>query len=120
LIAGAVGLFIIVLGVWAMIDPRSFFDQLANYPPYNKHLFHDVGAFQVGIGTSLLLAAFMRDAILLGLTAGAVGSILHAVSHFIDRDLGGRSSDPWLLSLLALVIVAGVLLRAYDRRAKTT
>lgn len=115
-IAGAVGLLVIALGLWALIDPRSFYEQLATYPPYNHHLFHDVGAFQTGLGASLLLAAFMSDALLLGLTAGGVGAVLHAISHVIDRDLGGRSSDPWLLGALALVVVAGALLRVRDLR----
>lgn len=112
LIAAAVGLLLVALGAWAMADPQSFFEQLADFPPYNEHLFHDVGAFQIGIGATLLLAFYVRDSLLLALEGAGIGAVLHAVSHIIDRDLGGRTTDPWALSLLALVIVAGALLRA--------
>jgi hypothetical protein len=116
LIAIAVGVLMIGLGAWALVDPQSFYEQIAAFPPYNKHLFHDVGAFQVGIGSALVLAVFIGDALLLALAAGAIGSILHAVSHVIDRDLGGRTTDPWGLGLLALILVAGALIRAREVR----
>lgn len=112
LVAILAGLLILVLGLWALIDPRSFYEQLAEFPPYHRHFLHDVGAFQAGIGATLLLSAFARDALLLGLTGAAVGSILHAVAHIIDRDLGGRATDPWALSLLGLIILVAALLRA--------
>jgi hypothetical protein len=101
----AVAVFFIVLGIWALFSPQSFFDQLANFPPYNKHLFHDVGAFQVGIGSTLLFSLFRRDALGVALVGTSVGAVLHAIAHVIDRDLGGKSTDPFLLSALALVIV---------------
>ena len=100
-----VAVFFIGLGIWALLGPQSFYDQLATYPPYNKHLFHDVGAFQAGIGSTLLLALFRRDALQVALMGTSVGAVLHAISHIIDRDLGGKSTDPFLLSALALVIV---------------
>jgi hypothetical protein len=100
-----VALFFIVLGLWALVSPQSFYDTLATYPPYNKHLFHDVGAFQAGIGSTLLFAMFRRDALGVALAGTSVGAVLHAISHFIDRDLGGKSTDPYLLSALALVVV---------------
>jgi hypothetical protein len=111
LAAIAVGAFLIILGFWALFSPLSFYEQLATFPPYNRHLFHDVGAFQIGIGSALLLGAFMTDTLLLGLTAGAIGASLHAISHFADRNLGGRTTDPWALSLLALVLVVGAVAR---------
>lgn len=101
-------------GVWALVDPQSFYDQLATYPPYNRHLFHDIGAFSIGLGAAVLLAFAIRDALLLGLSTLAVGSALHAISHIIDRDLGGRTTDPWALSLLALVVIGVAILRARD------
>jgi hypothetical protein len=48
------GLFMLVLGIWAFFAPASFADFVAF--PYNRHLLHDVGAFQIGIGTTMLLA----------------------------------------------------------------
>ncbi len=104
-VVALVALSFVALGIWALLSPLSFYEQLATYPPYNKHLFHDVGAFQAGIGATLLFALFRRDALQVALFGTSVGAILHAISHFIDRDLGGKSSDPYLLSALALVIV---------------
>ena len=48
------GLFMLVLGIWAFFVPASFADFVAF--PYNRHLLHDVGAFQIGIGTTMLHA----------------------------------------------------------------
>jgi hypothetical protein len=114
LVAFAVGALMALLGLWALVAPQSFYDTLATYPPYNKHLFHDIGAFQLGIGSTLLIGSVIGDALLVALIGGAVGSVLHAASHVVDRDLGGKPSDPWLLGLLALVVVAGAVLRARE------
>ena len=99
----------VVTGAWALLAPRSFYEVLATYPPYHRHLFHDVGAFQLGIAAGLLAALARRAALAVGLWGGAVGATLHAVSHWIDADLGGRASDPWLLSLFAAVLVVGLV-----------
>ena len=109
--------FFLVTGAWAMIDPQSFFDVLAKYPPYNKHLFHDVGAFQLAIAAGLLAGIAGRNALAVGLWAGATGTTLHAISHWIDINAGGRDSDPVLLTLLAALLVAG-LIAAESRRAR--
>lgn len=111
-----VGIFFVVLGLWALLQPQSFYDTLATYPPYNKHLFHDVGAFQAGIGSTLLFAMFRRDALGVTLAGTSVGAILHAISHFVDRDLGGKSTDPYLLSALALVIVLATAAQMSQRQ----
>ena len=102
-------IFTVVTGAWALVAPRSVYNILATYPPYNHHLFHDVGAFQLGIAAALVAALARRAALAVGLWGGAVAGSLHAVSHWIDADLGGRPSDPWLLSLLAVVLVAGLI-----------
>jgi hypothetical protein len=102
-------LFFLVGGAWALLAPHSFFQSVARYPPYNRHLFHDAGAFQLGIAAGLLAAVARRRAVAVGLWAGAVGASMHAVSHWIDADLGGRSTDPVLLTVLAVVLVAGLV-----------
>src|SRR5215218_9813471 len=50
-----VGGFMLIFGVWSLLFPRSF-DAFIDFPPYNQHLLHDVGAFQIGIGVSVLLS----------------------------------------------------------------
>jgi len=110
-VAVAGGLFLVVLGIWALIDPRSFYEQLATFPPYNRHFMHDVGAFQVGLGVTLLIALVWADALGVALAGVGVGAALHAVSHWVDRDLGGRSSDPYTLSILAIAFLVAAGMR---------
>src|SRR5438132_13967113 len=101
--------FFVVTGAWAFGAPHSFFVTVAHYPPYNRHLFHDVGALSLGIGAGLLLGLTRLRGIVVGLGGGAVAAVLHAASHWMDRSQGGRTSDPWLLSLFAVVLVIAAL-----------
>lgn len=105
-LAGAIGVVFVAFGIWAMASPSSFFEQVATFPPYNEHFLHDVGAFQIGLGAALLLALAWRESLPVALAGFGVGGVAHAAAHVIDRDLGGRSSDPWLLGLLAIVALA--------------
>jgi uncharacterized membrane protein len=111
LIAGLVGVFLVVFGLWAFFGPRSFFDQVATFPPYNRHLLHDIGAFQVGMGLALILAVRWADALSVALAGVGAGATFHAAAHWWDRDLGGKSSDPYVLTALALVLVVAALAR---------
>jgi hypothetical protein len=100
-----------VPGVWAFGWPRSFYDTIATYPPYNLHLFHDLGAFQLGIAAALAGALVWRDALTVALYGGTVGCGIHAISHFLDRDLGGRSSDPWVLAAITVLFAIALAAR---------
>jgi hypothetical protein len=106
-IAGA-ALFILP-GAWAFADPASFYDNVALFPPYNRHLLHDVGAFQLGLGTALVLGLAGWSGLRVALTAVAVAAVLHTVSHVVDRELGGRDADPLALGALAVVLVAAAV-----------
>ena len=103
-----VGLLLIGTGVWAFFAPQSFYDNVATYPPFNRHLYRDIGAFTIGLGSAFFIAMRWRDALTVAIATNAVAGVFHAVSHIIDRDLGGRASDPWLFSAggLALAIAA--------------
>jgi len=99
-------LFFLVTGAWSLLAPHSFYDVVATYPPYNQHLFHDEGAFKLGLAAGLLAAVFGRTGLAVGLWAGAVGASAHALSHWIDADLGGSSTASVLLTVLAAALVA--------------
>ena len=49
------GVWMLAVGLWALLAPRSFAAWI-DFPPYAEHLLHDVGAFQIGIAVSLLAA----------------------------------------------------------------
>jgi hypothetical protein len=104
------GLFMVVVGVWILFGPHSFYDQLAVFRPYNRHFLHDAGAFQVGLGVAVLLALRWSDALVVTLGAVAVGSWLHVASHVVDRHIGGRPATdiPGLAALAALATIGAI------------
>lgn len=107
LVAGA---FFLVTGIWAFAAPTSFYDVVATYPPYNEHLFHDIGSFQIGIGVSAVAGVLWNSGIGVALVGGTAGAVAHAVSHMLDRDLGGRATDPLSLALFAGLLIVGLVL----------
>jgi hypothetical protein len=105
-----------VPGVWALAAPHSFYRTIATYPPYNRHLCHDLGAFQLGIAAALLAGIARRRGLAAGLWGAAVGACAHAVSHWMDQGLGGRDTDAALTTLVALVLVAGLIAEEVRRQ----
>jgi uncharacterized membrane protein len=105
----------LALGAWAFLAPESF-ARFIDYPPYNRHLIHDAGAFQLGIGATVLLALWWSDALVVALTGFAVASALHTVSHWTDRNLGGHGSDVPSLGLLTIVALIAIYLRIQERK----
>jgi hypothetical protein len=103
-------------GVWALVAPHSFFQTIAPYPPYSRHLFHDVGAFQLGIAAALGAGLAGRPGLAVGLWGGAVGASAHALSHWLDADLGGHASDPVSITAVAVVLVVGLTAAEVRRR----
>ena len=114
LVTGSVilgALVFLIPGAWSFLWPESFHRTIATFDPFNLHLFHDLGAFQLGIGVALLGALFWRDALTVALLGGFAGAAVHFVSHVMDRDLGGRASDPVTLGILAAILLAAFVLR---------
>lgn len=109
-VATLVGLFLLVSGLWAMVDPESFFDAVATFEPYNQHLLQDIGAFQIGLGAVLLVAIFAGDGLFTALLGVGLGMAVHTLSHVVGRDLGGtpETDIPFFAILTALLLVAGI------------
>ena len=118
IVAVVAGAGMVALGLWAMVDPQSFFERVALFEPYNQHFLQDVGAFQVGLGAVLLLAGLMPRlaAVTVALVGVGIGTALHAVSHVMGSDLGGNpGTDIPLFSVSALILLwAGA--RSWGRR----
>lgn len=106
LVVGAA--FFLIFGAWAFVGPRSFFDNIARWEPYNEHFLHDVGAFQIGIGIALLASLSRANGSAVALAGAAGAAVMHALSHIIDSGEGGRSSDPYGLIAFAVLLLAGL------------
>ncbi|MGH2943789.1 MAG: pyridoxamine 5'-phosphate oxidase [Solirubrobacteraceae bacterium] len=96
----------IAAGLWALLAPRSFYLNAALFPPYNRHLFHDIGAFQLGLGACLAASLVLKDALAVVLAGNAVGGVAHFAAHVADRDQGGNASDPVTFGVLAALLIA--------------
>jgi PPOX class probable F420-dependent enzyme len=103
------GLLTAVVGVWALISPGSF-SEFVNFPPH-RHFVHDIGAFQIGIGATLLLATIWADAAAVALAGYLIGGAVHTAVHAVDEDLGGSTTQTWAIGLLALVAAAALVAR---------
>ena len=110
--------FFLAFGLWAFFDPQSFYDNVAEFEPYNEHFIHDVGAFQIGLGAVLGLAVWRRtDAIFAAMGGAGIGAAFHVIGHVIDDDLGGTTAQTVSLAIVAVLLLAGAAWRlAGDRR----
>src|SRR2546425_7258748 len=86
--------FFVVTGAWAFGTPHSFFVTVAHYPPYNRHLFHDVGALSLGIGAGLLLGVTRLRGIVVGVGGGAGGGVVDAAPPWEEPGHGGPTTHP--------------------------
>jgi hypothetical protein len=118
LVIGA--LAFLVPGVWAFFAPVGFADTIATFDPYNRHYLHDLGAFQIGVGTAALVAVWVFDGAIVGLSGFLAADGVHAISHLMDRDLGGRATDAPVIALVAVLALVALVARVRALRRVPT
>ena len=102
-IAGVIGPFYVLTGAWSFLYPANFYSSVASFSPYNLHLLHDVGAFQIGLGAVLVTAMLSAKGLVPALVGVLVGSLLHLAAHLLDIRLGGHPTTD--LAVLTLIVV---------------
>lgn len=110
LVAG--GIMYLFTGLSLLLTPEWFFQNIGNFPPYNRHYEGDLGAFLLPLGLAMLWAARepAKHSLLVGMAAA--GSILHAVNHFVDDMNAGLTLMGWLTSQTFLLLIFGLILAA--------
>jgi PPOX class probable F420-dependent enzyme len=103
------GVGMLAAGTWALLEPRSFAEAVSF--PYSEHFLHDAGAFEVGIGATLLLAVAWRDGLALALAGFFVANTLHAVNHAVDLDIGGTAAQLWTLVAWSVLLAVALVIR---------
>lgn len=114
--SAAIGAFIAAQGLSAFFAPRSFYDTLATFEPFNAHFVRDIGAIQVGVGIGGVVAALRVRAVVVGLAGLLTFQLLHVASHVVDRDAGGRPGfDIPALSLVAALTAVALFVALRQR-----
>ena len=108
-VTGLAGLFMTAAGLAGLLAPGWFADT-AGFPRH-PHFVHDAGAFQLGIGVTLLLALIWHDGPALALAGFLVANTTHAVNHAVDLGLGGHPWDAWGLAAVSLLTVVALIVR---------
>lgn len=104
-----VGLATAAIGVWGLVHPTSF-GEFAGFG-YHEHFLHDVGAFQLGLGVTLLLAVLWSDALATTLAGFLVANTAHTVNHAVDLHLGGAAWQAWALGAVSIAVAVALVLR---------
>lgn len=112
----------ILLGLWQVLAPGSFFDAIADFGPRNDHDLRDVASFYLAAGIALAIAAGRPSwrAPVLALVTLQYG--IHALNHLLDV---GDADPSWIGPLDAALLIAttgllAVLLRAALRDEERT
>jgi hypothetical protein len=92
-----------------LLAPEWFYSTIAEFPPFNRHYAGDAGAFLLGIGAGLIVAA--RDPIRYRalLLIGVGVSWLHAVNHLYDAIQQGGTGRAGATDAVLIVAIAFVL-----------
>jgi PPOX class probable F420-dependent enzyme len=109
IVTALTGLGMAITGVWCLVAPRSFAERVDF--PYHEHFLHDLGAFQLGIGGTLLLALIWGDALATALAGFVLANTVHTVNHVVDLHLGGSPSQAWLLGVASVAAAVALVLR---------
>src|SRR5688572_17042611 len=114
----ALAAYELVLGLWMLLAPRSFYDTIGPFGPYNRHYVLDTSTWQLAFGGALAVAVRRPSwrVPLLGFAVAQFG--LHALNHIADI---GEADPRWVgvfdavaLSLSA-VLLAGLFVGAQRR-----
>jgi hypothetical protein len=103
-----VGAYHVALGALMVAAPRTFFDEVGPYPPYNDHYIRDTATIYLALGAVLMIAAARRSWQVPLLVLALVQYALHVLNHVWDVS----DTDPaWLgpANLVTLTLIAAAL-----------
>jgi hypothetical protein len=111
LVAG--GIFYTLTGVALLLTPLWFFNNIGNFPPFNRHYEGDLGTMLLPMGIAMMLAARNPAQHRLLFAVVVVGSVLHALNHLLDELVLSPSIAQPLTGSIPLAIFAVILVGAY-------
>jgi hypothetical protein len=124
----ALGAPLAAIGAWALLAPRSWYDDFPGgglhwvpaFGPYNEHFVRDFGALYLALGLLLGYAAVVLGR---ALVRGALGALLvfsvpHFIVHLTKLDALSTGDNVANMALLGLSIVVPVALLALTAKGE--
>ncbi|MCV7285365.1 MULTISPECIES: hypothetical protein [Mycolicibacterium] len=115
------GIYSVLLGLFMLVAPGTFFDTLGAFGVRNDHYIFDNASFELPLGL-LMLGAVRWPAWRVPALAFATAHWgLHAVSHLVDTDHAAGSWVGWLEAggLVFTTVLLAIALRAGMSDEKT-
>jgi hypothetical protein len=107
LAVAVVGLVNTAAAIGLLFAPRWFYENVGDFPPYNRHYAGDAGTFLLPVGIALVLVSRRPWDHPWVVGIGASVSVLHAANHAYDA-AGARESAgdlvPLVVGALALAL----------------
>ena len=115
---GVLGVTEVLLGLWMVLAPHSFFAGIGGFGAYNPHYMRDVATFELAIGIVALFAIRRPSWWPATLAVATIQFGLHAINHIADvgkaDQLGAGIFDA--VSLTAVALLLGWTFVALERR----
>ena len=108
------GVYPLVIGLFMMFVPGTFFDTLGTFGVRNDHYIFDNATFEIPQGLLLLAAVRRASWRVPALAFATLHWALHAISHIIDPHHGAGDLIGWLEAggLVATTVILAIALRA--------
>ena len=116
----------LLVGVWATLFPRSFYDDFPGFGrvwiavdgPMNEHLVRDVGQLNLAVALVSLVAALTMTTLLVRVAAAAwlVNAVPHFVYHLRHLDAYETVDKVGNIASLALLVALPAIVLALARR----
>ncbi|OBF36550.1 hypothetical protein A5724_01125 [Mycobacterium sp. ACS1612] len=108
------GLYSVIVGLFMLVAPGTFFDALGNFGSRNDHYIFDNASFEFPLGLMLLGALRWPSWRVPALAFATLHWALHAISHIIDPHHAAGESIGWLeaAGLVVTTVFLAFALRA--------
>jgi hypothetical protein len=113
ILIAALGIINLATGLALLFAPQWFFENVGNYPPFNRHYEGDFGAFVIASGIGLLWAARAPQKYRALIGVALLASALHLVNHVYDDLLMGTSLQQIISGVITVALGTALLALAF-------
>jgi hypothetical protein len=108
------GVYSVLVGLFMLVAPGTFFDTLGNFGVRNEHYIFDNASFELPLGLMMLAAVRWRSWRIPALAFATLHWGLHTLSHIIDPHHAAGDSIGWLeaAGLVVTTALLAIALRA--------